>query len=132
MARRQGAAGGEGARRRLRPTVAAFHDLETALAAAAAADPARPLHLLTPPGAAAQGGPAYYLEIVRRVAAAHPELAVTGILDCADDAALAHFALAMGWQRLVFAGNAKARARLAALAERSGAEVLRSRPACQS
>ena len=66
------------------------------MAAVAAAEPDRPLLLLTPWGAAGQGGPAYYLEIIAEIVSWYPDRDITGVLDCADDAALAHFALAMG------------------------------------
>lgn len=101
-----------------------FHDRASAEAAvqAHAADK-RPLWLLTPPGAAGQGGPAYYREIVARAAAGRPGVEVEGVLDCGDDAALAHFALGMGWRHIVLRGPTGMRARIAAIAAETGAEV---------
>lgn len=98
------------------------------MVAVAAAEPERPLLLLTPWGAAGQGGPAYYLEIIAEIVSWYPDRDITGVLDCADDAALAHFALAMGWRCLVFDGNDKARERLRETAKKLDAAVLESRP----
>ena len=128
MARRQGAAGGEGARSRLKPVIAPFHDLAGARAAVAFHRDAAALRLLTPSGAAGQAGPAYYWEILRRLKSDHPAIDVQGILDCGDDAAMAHAALVMGWRDLVLSGKATARARIAALAEERGATVRARRP----
>lgn len=101
-----------------------FHDRASAEAEIAAhAGESAPLWLLTPPAAAEQGGPAYYREILDLAAAAHPHVAVEGILDCGDDAALAHFALVMEWRHIVLRGSARARARIAAIAAELGATV---------
>lgn len=107
--------------------MAAFHDLASARAAAAAHDVRRPLLLLTPPGGAGAAGPAYYREIIERLRAERPDLKVSGLLDCGRDPALAHFALRAGWRDIVLGGNAAARRRIAAIAGELGARV-RSRP----
>lgn len=101
-----------------------FHDRAEAQAAVLShAEEAGPLWLLTPPDAAAQGGPAYYREIIKSVQAEGAGTDVEGVLDCGDDAALAHFALGLGWRHLVLRGSAAMRARIAAIAAESGAQI---------
>jgi hypothetical protein len=104
------------------------------LALRIAAQLGAPLTLLTPPHAARYAGPAYYLEMLRRArreqaAETGAEIAVNAILDCGDDAALALFALDMGWPALVLTGHRGARARVADIARQRNARILPRRPA---
>jgi hypothetical protein len=106
-----------------------FHNLrqaEGALAAAAELD--RPVTLLTAPGAAAYGGPGYYLAMVRAAQARQPKAAVRAILDCGDDGALAQMAMSLGWRRLVLRGRAVVRAKVRQIAKAHGGEVLARPP----
>lgn len=106
-----------------------FHHLqqaESALAAAAALN--RPITLLTAPGAAAYGGPGYYLAMLEAAQARYPDARARAILDCGDDGAMAQMALAAGWRCLVVRGKATVRDKLRRIAAAYGAEVLARPP----
>ncbi|MDP6876365.1 MAG: hypothetical protein QF521_22830 [Alphaproteobacteria bacterium] len=95
---------------------------EGALAVAAALR--RPVTLLTAPGAAAYGGPGFYLAIVELAQQRYPEAQVRAILDCGDDGAMAQMALVLGWRCLVLRGKATVREKVSQIAHAHGAEVL--------
>jgi hypothetical protein len=100
------------------------HSLAHARAATDAAAALRvPLSLMSGPGAAGYAGPAWFLEVVRLARADHPEVDVTAILDCADQPGRALAALRMGAKTLRLGGNARARKRVAAIAEAMGARL---------
>jgi hypothetical protein len=105
-----------------------FHHLqqaESALAAAVSVD--QPLALLTAPGAAAYGGPGFYLAMVEQAVARYPGADVRAILDCGEDSAMAQMALSLGWRCLVLRGKGAVREKVHQIAAPYGAEVL-SRP----
>ena len=105
------------------------HGIDDALAAAAAARRlGLPLTLISAPGAAAYAGPLWFLALVDQARDAAPEVAVTGILDCADHAGHAMAALRAGAEAIVFTGDAAVADKLSALAQATGATVLRARP----
>ena len=102
-----------------------FHHLQQAeCALAAAAALRRPITLLTAPGAAAYGGPGFYLAMVEQAQARHPEAEVRAILDCGDDGAMAQMALSLGWRCLVLRGKATVRDKLRQIAAAYDAEIL--------
>ncbi len=106
-----------------------FHHLqqaECALSVAAAMH--RPITLLTAPGAAAYGGPGFYLAMVELARQRHPGAEVRAILDCGDDGAMAQMALALGWRSLVLGGRGGVREKIRQIAGRYGAEVLPRAP----
>ncbi len=90
---------------------------------AAAASLRVPLTLLSGPGAGVHAGPGWFAAIIRLAEAEHPSVAVTAILDCADQPGRALAALRMGTPVLRLGGNRKARARVAAIAEARGARL---------
>jgi hypothetical protein len=100
--------------------------------ARAAADEARrrgrDLVLLSPPGAAAYLGAAYFWALAETVRAESGALAVEAVMDCGDDPGWALAALRTGFKRVVLGGDRRARARVAAIARRLGARVLERRP----
>ncbi len=107
------------------------HGLADALLAVAAARCLdRPLTMISAPGAAAYAGPVWFLALVERARAAAPDASIAGILDCADDPGHALAALRAGAKAIVFTGDDILAKKLAALAEASGAVVLRRRPPC--
>lgn len=100
--------------------------LDDALPAAAAADSAgTPLVLMAPPAA----GALWLRGVVERVGKAHPELEVTGLLDCGDRAGEAQGALAAGLRLVLFTGRPDMADRLAAIAAARGAALLTRCPA---
>lgn len=101
-----------------------IHSLDHARAAfAAAASLGVPLTILSGPGAGAYAGPAWFAEIVRLAQADHPSVAVTAILDCADQPGRALAALSHGIAVVRLGGNRQARARVAAIAAARGARL---------
>ncbi len=99
-------------------------------AVAAARDRKTTLTLISAPGAAAYAGPVWFLALVEQARAASPGLTISGVLDCADDPGHAMAALRAGAEAIVFTGDDILAKKLAALAEASGAVVLRRRPPC--
>ncbi len=91
---------------------------------AVAATLQQPITLLTAPGAAAQGGPGFYLAMVELAQQRYPDARARAILDCGDDSALAQMALALGWRCLVLRGKATVRDKVQQIAKAYEAEVL--------
>jgi fructose/tagatose bisphosphate aldolase len=110
------------------PPAIVIHDLEDARAAlAAAAALGRPVTLVSAAGAAGYAGAAWFLRVVARAAADHPEAEWTAVLDCADHPGHVLSALRQGAKAVRYSG-AKARAtKLAAIAEQSGALLVTGR-----
>ncbi|MBT3536936.1 MAG: hypothetical protein HN478_23855 [Rhodospirillaceae bacterium] len=106
-----------------------FHNLQQAEGAlAAAAELDLPVTLLTAPGAAAYGGPGFFLAMVETAWMRHPEAEVRAILDCGDDGALAQMALHAGWRCLVLRGKAVVREKVRQIALAYGGDVLARPP----
>lgn len=106
-----------------------FHHLrqaECALAVSVALR--RPVSLLTAPGAAAYGGPGFYLAMVELARQRHPDAEVRAILDCGDDGAMAQMALHQGWRHLVLGGRGTVREKVRQIAVTYGADVLPRAP----
>ncbi|WP_434618275.1 hypothetical protein [Azospirillum sp. B2RO_4] len=107
----------------LRPIL--VRGLADALAAAAAAGSAgAALALMAPPA----GGALWLLGLIGRVRRGHPDLEVTGLLDCGDRAGEAQGALAAGVPALLFTGRPEAAERLAAIAAAGNAVLLTACP----
>ena len=107
-----------------RPKAIVVHSLQQARAAlAAAASLGKPLTLLSGAGAASYAGPGWFLEVVRQARLAQSDVAVSAVLDCADQPGRALAALRLGMKRLRLGGNRRARARVAAIAQAMGAEL---------
>ncbi len=99
------------------------HNLDNAraaLAAAAALD--MPVILASPNGFAAYGGAAYFAEMIAQARAGHPQVAVTAILDCGDDAGYALAALSQGISAVRYRGAEATAARIADIAAQLGGE----------
>ena len=106
-----------------------FHHAKQADDAMAfAAASRRPITLLTAPGAAAYGGPGFYLAMVELAQQSHPKAAVRAIRDCGDDGAMAQMALQLGWRGVVLRGKAAVREKVCQIAETYGADVLARPP----
>lgn len=101
-------------------------DVSAAVAAARALD--APLTLISAPGAAAYAGAPWFLALLDQARSMAPDLAVAGILDCAEDPGHAMAALRAGAAVIVFTGEAAVAEKLSALAAESGSAVLRQRP----
>lgn len=105
------------------------HGLDDALAAVAAGRGAENLLLLvSAPGAAAYAGPGWFQEIVAQARATAPNLAISGLLDCADHPGHAMAALRAGAEAIVFTGDKRVAEKLSAIARKTGAVVLPARP----
>lgn len=88
----------------------------------------RPVLLLSPPEAAALLGPAWWVAMVAAARAEVPAAAARSVLECGAAAGTAQEALAAGADGIVFTGPAAQAARLASIAARTGALLLRARP----
>lgn len=129
MAGRKDAAG----RRRARPLSDAppdpifiVHDLAGVMAALDAARAAkRRIVLRSPPGAIhAQG--LGYLAALFELAREHAKgVRFTAVIDCDNDAALAHRALVLGFKEVAFRGHTSARRRLESVASQLKARLVR-------
>jgi hypothetical protein len=109
-------------------TIIFYHAQQAEGALAVAAALARPITLLTAPGAAAYGGPGFYMAMVELAQQRYPDVQVRAILDCGDDGAMAQMALQMGWRGLVLRGRATVREKIRQIAESYDAEVLARPP----
>lgn len=107
------------------------HGIDDALQAVAAARGiGGPVTLISAPGAAAYAGPLWFKALVEQARVAAPDLTVSGVLDCDDDAGHAMAALRAGVEAIVFTGDDAVADKLSAMAETTGAHVHRSRPSC--
>jgi hypothetical protein len=97
------------------------HSLDHALAALAAAKSlSLPVTLASASCAAAQAGPGWFKALVDAARQAHPDVALTAILDCGDEPGAVMAALRAGLKQLRFQGDDELRQKLAAM----GAEFL--------
>ena len=106
-----------------------FHSLshvDAALGAAAGSKVS--VALVTPPGAAATGGPEIYLEMYRQGHEHFPETETNAVIDCGNDAGIAMRALRCGWRDLVFTGDDDVRQKLQDMLGQLGGTLGRSRP----
>jgi len=98
------------------------HSLDQARAAiAAAADLKVPVTLMSARGMASFMGPLWFWKLLEL--AARDGVAVTGVLDCADEPGTVMAALRTGFQLVRFTGAADMRARLDDMARQMGARV---------
>lgn len=110
------------------PPAIVIHDLEDARAAlAAAAALGRPVSLVSAAGAAGYAGAAWFLLVVARAAADHPQAEWTAVLDCADHPGHVLSALRQGAKAVRYSGPKASAAKLAAIAEQSGARLVTGR-----
>ena len=100
------------------------HSLEQARAAvAAAAALGVPVTIASAPAAGAYAGPLWFKALISAASADHPEVAVTAVLDCADEAGTVLAALRAGIKQVRFTGPEPVRLRLAAIAAELGAAL---------
>jgi fructose/tagatose bisphosphate aldolase len=105
-----------------------IHSLEHArTAVAVAAELGVPVTLASAPGAAAYLGPQWFAQVVAEAAASHPDVRVTGLLDCGGEPGHALAALRQGLKRIRFTGSTSTAAKLSGIARRQGAELERGR-----
>ena len=100
------------------------HSLAQALVAAeAAAALGKPLTLRSAAGAGGTVGVGWFASLGAVLSERHPDLELTLVLDCADEAGTALGALRRGLKAVRIAGPPEVRAKLAALAETYGARL---------
>jgi hypothetical protein len=90
---------------------------------------ARPVLLLSPPEAARLLGPAWWVAMLDAARAEVPGATARGVLDCGDAAGMAQEALAAGADGILFTGPEAQARRLASVAAKAGALLLRAKPA---
>ena len=109
------------------PPAIVIHGLAHAAAAlAAAAELGVPVTLISAPSAAGYAGPAWFRSVVEQARAAHPEVAVTAVLDCGDMPGYALAALRDGVAAIRFSGDTAEK--IADIAAQYGARVIAARP----
>jgi fructose/tagatose bisphosphate aldolase len=100
------------------------HSLEQARAAlAAAAALGTAVTVESAAGAGAYAGPLWFKALIEEARREHPTVAVSAVLDCAEEAGTALAALRAGLERVRFTGPEETRRRLAEIAEARGAAV---------
>lgn len=105
-----------------------IHSLEHARATlSAAAALGVPVTLASAPGAAAYVGSAWFQEVVRLARAEVPEAGASALLDCANRPGDVLAALRQGLAQVRFTGRKAVAAKLAAIAEAQGAELVTGR-----
>ena len=105
-----------------------IHSLEHGRAALAAAAALRvPVTLSSAPGASAYVGLAWFHEVVRLAKAEFPDAEADAMMDCADRPGDVLAALRQGLSRVRFTGRKAIAAKLAAIAEAQGAELVTGR-----
>ncbi|HKT17470.1 MAG TPA: hypothetical protein VJR47_05475 [Stellaceae bacterium] len=93
-----------------------IHSLEHARAALAiAASLDAPLVLASAAGAALQTGPLWFKSVIAQASAAHPDVALTAVLDCGEAPGAVMAGLRAGLKHFRFSGRADIRAKLAAM-----------------
>lgn len=75
----------------------------------------RAVTLASAPGAALQAGPSWFKSVVDQACAAHPNVAVTAILDCGDAPGAVMAGLRAGFTHFRFDGQLAVRMKLAAM-----------------
>jgi hypothetical protein len=106
------------------PPAIIVHSLDHALAAASAATAlGRALVLRSAPGAGSTVGAGWFMGLSDALAARHPLLQATLILDCADEAGTVLGAFRRGIKQVRFTGPSDVRAKLAAIAAARGAAL---------
>jgi len=93
-----------------------------ALAAAAALG--RPVTLASAPGAAGTAGPGWFQEVIAQAASKFPQVEMRAVIDCADKPGHVLAALRLGLGRVRFTGEPAVAAKLSAIAEGHGAELV--------
>ncbi len=97
-------------------------------ALAAAEERGQPVVLLSPPGAAAYLGAAYFQAMIAQTLSEHPGVEVLAVLDCGERAGEALGALRQGIEAVCFRGPPAVAGRLRDIARQQGARVLEARP----
>jgi hypothetical protein len=87
-----------------------------------------PVTLLSAPGAALYAGCLWWHSLLAEAARRHPDVAMTGLLDCADAAGQALAALRIGVRGLVLEAAVPGRARVALIAASYDAMLLEEPP----
>ena len=122
--------GGPDARGPETASVIIIHSLGHAVAALnAATEAGRPIILASARDAGIYAGAGWFREVLRAAREAVPAAESSALLDCGSDAGAAMAAIRAGVEAVVFAGRADVAARLADIAEQSGALLLTARPA---
>ena len=100
------------------------HSLDDARAALkAASELSVPVTLASAEGAGGYAGAMWFRAVIELATAEHPAVAVTAVLDCADEAGTVLNALRHGLKRVRFTGSGATLKRLEEIARQRGAEI---------
>jgi hypothetical protein len=107
------------------PPTIIVHSLDHALAALAAAEETGiAIRLMSAPGAAAQGGAAWFCALTAEARAAHPLAKAEMVLDCGQEPGLALSAIRAGTKAIRIKAPARIREKIAAIATASGSQLI--------
>jgi acyl-CoA reductase-like NAD-dependent aldehyde dehydrogenase len=106
------------------PVIVVHTAAQATAALAAAARAGRPVVLASPPDAAASMGPGMFRAMVAAARQAEPRARSLAVLDCGARAGDAMAALREGIEAVCFRGDKEVAAKLADMAEQSGARLL--------
>jgi len=87
-----------------------------------------PVTLRSAPGAANYVGLGFLKSLFEAAARSNPEAKHSVIIDCGSDAALAHRAMVMGFQRIAFSGPSAMAKKIAQIGKKCGARLAPARP----
>jgi hypothetical protein len=110
------------------PAVVVHSLAQARVALSIAADLGVPVTLLSAPGAAGTGGPAWFRKLARLAGDDHPEAVFSTVLDCGDRPGLVLATLRDGHGQVCFTGRNVVAEKLAAIADQVGARLLTRRP----
>jgi hypothetical protein len=110
------------------PAVVVHSLAQARVALSVAAQAGVPVTLLSAPGAAGTGGPAWFRKLASLAGADYPLAVFSTVLDCGDRPGLVLAALRDGHGQVCFTGRKMVAEKLAAIAAQTGASLLTRRP----
>ena len=108
----------------LKPQIVVYALADARAALAAAAECGTSITLVSPAGAAAFGGPAWFRELMAQAHDAVPAAAFDSVLDCASEAGLAMAAIREGVDAICIDGPSDVRAKIQDIATQSGCAIV--------
>ncbi len=107
-----------------RPQIVVYASADACAALEAAADCGIAVTLVSPAGAAATGGPAWFRDVMVQARTAVPQAKFDGVLDCADNAGHALAAIRTGVAAICFDGPEEVAVKIADIAAQAGCSLV--------
>ncbi len=109
---------------KLKPQIVVYALADAIAALEAAAEQGTEITLVSPPGAASYGGPAWFRELIVQATGAVPQARFNSVLDCATEAGYALAAIRDGVPAICFNGSDDVNRKICDIAEQSGCAVV--------